>query len=99
MEFSNVTDWLQPVPFLAQEESEVFVRIPGGAPCAGEMTRIGYWLELVTVVVVLCAIVALRSHAVHLALHDDKVRWTAGDYSILLRGLTDGLLVGQDAPH
>lgn len=92
-EFTNATIFTQPVPSLVTDMAEVFVKIPNSDVCAGEQTLVAYWMQLLIVLLIIGALILLRSHAVALAMRDDKARWTAGDYAVLLRGLRDGLEV------
>ena len=98
-EFTNATYYTQPVPSLVTTHADVFVSIPTSDICGGknESTHVAYWLSMLQVLVVIVAIVMLRSRAVSLAMHDDAARWTAADYAVLLRGLRDGLDAKADS--
>ena len=82
---SNITE---PVPGL---DVRLFVKTPGSVTCSGSLTRIAYWCDFAITLLLLAGLIFLRWQARATAISDDAAVWTTGDYSVLLRGLDDGL--------
>jgi hypothetical protein len=87
-EYASGTNYTLPVPGL---EADIFVDVTGSPTCGGRRASVAYWFDFLIILVELASLLFLRYQARQAADDDDRQRWTTGDYSVLLRGLDDGL--------
>ena len=92
-EYTDETNWTQPVPTVVTSTEEVFVTIDASPICGGHSPRrhAAYWVSFLITLLILGGITLLRARARVLAMRDDRAVWSTADYSVLVRGLTDGL--------
>ena len=88
-EYANMTDHMIPVPYFTPDF--VFTGVYDSYMCGGEIAAFSFWCDLLVVLCVIGFLIYLRWRVRRIAIEEDKSMWTAGDYSVLLRGLRHGL--------
>ena len=93
-EYTNLTNKVMPLPFVTDYDS-LFKELDSGVArmCAhhAEHAETGFFLQFVSVVVLLAYLVYMKRVVRTAAIFEDTSSVTTGDYSVLLRGLKDGM--------
>jgi hypothetical protein len=90
-EYNNYTTYRMPVPFMEHSKEPIFEEVYGAGWCADASAALGWWIDVLIVILFLSFLIYLRWRVRHVAIEEDKSMWTTGDYAVCLRNLTDGL--------